>query len=87
MTSEPRTLRAWMITLLVSAEDRTRTAAYDIWAHDEVEAARLALADAAARHEKVLDAVRAERGPIVPLPDALPQVRFRASHTARLRAA
>lgn len=80
-------LRAWMITLLVSFEGQTRTVAYEIWAHDEIEAARLALADIAARKEKALDAVRAERGGIIPLPDAEPQVRFRASQTARLRAA
>lgn len=80
-------LRAWMITLLVSFEGRTRTVAYELWAHDEVEAARLALADIAARKEKALDAVRAERGGIIPLPEAEPQVRFRASQMARLRAA
>ena len=76
-----------MITLLVSFEGQTRTVAYDIWARDEIEAARLALADVATRKEKALDAVRAERGGIIPVPEAEPQVRFRASQTARLRAA
>lgn len=85
--TNPGVLRIWTLTLLLDAEGMTRTVAYDLWAHDEAEAARLALSDVALRGEKARDALRVELGPVVRAEGAEPQVRFRASRQVRLHAA
>lgn len=81
---EPRPLRVWTITLAIEANGWRRAVAYEIWARDEVEATRLALADVALRGETTRDALHVERGSEVRAPGAAAQVRVRASQRVRL---
>ena len=85
--TEPSSLRTWTLTLLIEADAILRAVAYDIWARDEAEATRLALADVAVRQEKARDAIKVECGSSVAAPGAEPQVRFRASRQVRMHAA
>lgn len=85
--TESALLRTWTLTLLIEADAIVRTVAYDIWAQDETEATRLALADVASRKEKARDAIRVECGSEVRATGAEPQIRFRASRQVRMHAA
>jgi len=95
-------LLVWTLTLLIESDAPgpagdgasehslapvVRAVAYEIWATDEAEAAKLALADVALRREKARDAIRVELGGEVRAMGAQPQVRFRASRQVRMHAA
>lgn len=78
MSTAPE-LRVWSILLSVEGGSAVRGISYEIWAHDEAQAAKLALDDVRSRGERARDALRCEIGPRLAQQAALPQVRFRAS--------
>lgn len=76
-------LRVWTILLSVEAQSNLRGVSYEIWAHDEAQATKLALADARQRGESVRGVLQCEIGPILAQQSAEPQVRLRASQQTR----
>ncbi len=82
MSAAPE-LRVWSILLSIEAESAVRGISYEIWAHDEIEATKLALDDLHARGENACDVLRCEIGPRLAEQSQTPQVRFRASQMAR----
>lgn len=85
--AEAETLRVWTVLLQVESGGIERAVSYEVWAADERQAARLAMADLTLRQERALDALRVEVGGPVMAEGAMPHVRFRASQFVRLKAA
>lgn len=82
MSAAPE-LRVWSILLSVEGGSAVRGVSYEIWAHDEAQAARLALDDVRSRGERARDVLHCEIGPRLAQQSAVPQVRFRASQMTR----
>lgn len=82
--SESPELRVWTILLTSTVQSAVRGISYEVWAHNEADALRLALEDMHKRGETARLPARCEIGPRLAAQSELPQIRCRASQITRL---